>query len=188
MWRRIGQKGKPITPVCAMCFLLFQTLFTLSQSEKTDRGAERHAIATEQKTQFQVIGTVVYPSGAAIAGATVRVRRANGTVQRTTRTNAFGAFSISELSEGRYRGEISNAGFETKEISISLGPTQTQDPLSITLTVGLVNTAISVQGREDDLIGIADSGTQGTVGAKQLQDRPILRSGETLETIPGRSV
>ena len=48
-----------------------------------------------------------------------------------------------------------------------------------------VSTTINVQGREDDLIGIADSATQGTVGAKEIQDRPILRSGEVLETIPG---
>ena len=58
-------------------------------------------------------------------------------------------------------------------------------PLRITLAVGSVSTSINVQGRADDLIGIADSGTQGTVGATELQDRPILRSGEVLETVPG---
>ncbi len=44
---------------------------------------------------------------------------------------------------------------------------------------------VVVQGREDSLIGVADSATQGTVGAKQLADRPILRSGEILEMVPG---
>jgi len=44
---------------------------------------------------------------------------------------------------------------------------------------------IVVEGRADSLIGIADSATQGTVGAKQLDDRPLLRSGEILETVPG---
>jgi len=48
-----------------------------------------------------------------------------------------------------------------------------------------VSTAITVQGREDSLIGIADSATQGTVGATAIQNRPILRSGEVLETVPG---
>ena len=48
-----------------------------------------------------------------------------------------------------------------------------------------MSTTINVQGREDDLIGIANSATQGTVGAKEIQDRPILRSGEVLETVPG---
>ena len=44
---------------------------------------------------------------------------------------------------------------------------------------------VVVQGRSDSLLGVADSATQGTVGAKQLEDRPLLRSGEILETVPG---
>jgi hypothetical protein len=32
---------------------------------------------------------------------------------------------------------------------------------------------------------LPNSATQGTVGATEIQDRPILRSGEVLETVPG---
>ncbi len=42
-----------------------------------------------------------------------------------------------------------------------------------------------VVGRQDSMIGIATSASQGTTGAAQLADRPILRSGEILETVPG---
>jgi hypothetical protein len=35
------------------------------------------------------------------------------------------------------------------------------------------------------MIGVAQSATQGTVGADELAARPILRSGEILETVPG---
>jgi hypothetical protein len=42
-----------------------------------------------------------------------------------------------------------------------------------------------VRGRGDSLIGIANSATQGTVGAEQLERRPISRGGELLETVPG---
>jgi hydrogenase/urease accessory protein HupE len=44
---------------------------------------------------------------------------------------------------------------------------------------------IVVEGRADSLVGIADSATQGTVGAAQLAERPTLRPGEVLETVPG---
>ena len=44
---------------------------------------------------------------------------------------------------------------------------------------------VVVQGRADSLVGVADSATQGTVGAAQLQLRPTLRAGEILETVPG---
>jgi hydrogenase/urease accessory protein HupE len=44
---------------------------------------------------------------------------------------------------------------------------------------------VVVTGRQDSLVGVATSATEGTVGATELADRPILRSGEILETVPG---
>ncbi len=45
--------------------------------------------------------------------------------------------------------------------------------------------AITVIGRANSLVGIASSASQGTTGQAQLAERPILRSGEIMETIPG---
>ncbi|MGV3771758.1 MAG: TonB-dependent receptor [Verrucomicrobiales bacterium] len=42
-----------------------------------------------------------------------------------------------------------------------------------------------VTGREDSLVGIAESASQGTIGAAQLQLRPSMRTGELLEAVPG---
>jgi hypothetical protein len=44
---------------------------------------------------------------------------------------------------------------------------------------------VTVTGRQDSMVGVAASATQGTVGATAIQDRPILRAGEILETVPG---
>lgn len=44
---------------------------------------------------------------------------------------------------------------------------------------------VEVQGRVDDLVGIADSAGEGYVGAVDLARRPLLRSGELLEAVPG---
>ncbi len=124
-------------------------------------------------------------SGAAIAGATVQVRSANGTVQTTTRSDTNGSFIISGLSAGDYQLVVSDPHFETKEIPVTIGATKAPAPLLISLAVGAVSTTISVQGRADDLVGIAESATQGTVGQTEIEDRPILRSGEILEAVPG---
>lgn len=45
--------------------------------------------------------------------------------------------------------------------------------------------AVVVTGRRDSLLGVADSATIGVTGALQLSERPILRAGEVLETVPG---
>jgi hypothetical protein len=133
----------------------------------------------------QLSGTVVDASGAVIAEATVQVQSVNGSLVRTTQSDKNGSFIISELPAGDYRLVVSKVDFESKEVPVTIWASNAPAPLRITLAIASVSTTIDVQGREDDLIGIADSGTQGTVGATEIQNRPILRSGEVLETVPG---
>ena len=60
---------------------------------------EKTPVATSDKAYPpQLSGTVVDTSGAVIAGATVQVRSANGTVQRTTQSDTNGSFIISGLA------------------------------------------------------------------------------------------
>jgi hypothetical protein len=133
----------------------------------------------------QLSGTVADTSGAVVVGATVRLRSANGALDKTTQSDAHGFFSFPNLAAGDYQLVVSSLGFEAKEIALAITASEAPTPLHIYLVVGSVNTTVNVQGREDSLIGIADSATQGTVDAAEIQDRPILRSGEILETIPG---
>lgn len=49
-------------------------------------------------------------------------------------------------------------------------------------------TPIVIYGRADSLLGAADSASEGVVGAGELGQRPLLRTGEVLETIPGMVV
>lgn len=143
-----------------------------------------HLLAEGQKPHSVALsGTIVDTSGAVIAGAIVVVRSADGTEQKTTQADRNGFFSVSGLPAANYRLTVSSSGFESKELAVSIGTNEA--PLHITLAVGSVSTSMDVQGRADDLIGIADSATQGTVGAMEIEDRPILRSGEVLETVPG---
>ena len=171
-------------------FALFTATSLLSAQQSAISGhvldPQGHPVATSDKAYPpQLSGTVVDTSGAGIAGATVQVRNANGTVQRTTQSDRNGSFILSGLPAGNYRLAVSNPGFEAKEILVTIGTTGAPAPLRIPLVVGAVSTTINVQGREAELVGVAESGTQGTVGAEEIQDRPILRSGEVLETVPG---
>ncbi len=133
----------------------------------------------------QLSGTIVDASGAVIAGATVQICRSNGTVLNTARTDTNGAFVLPGFRPGDYRLVVSSAGFERKEVRLTLRSGERTAPLRISLAVGPLTTTVSVQGRADDLTGIADSAGQITVGAEELENRPILRTGEILETLPG---
>lgn len=138
-----------------------------------------------QRSPARLSGTIVDPSGAALAGASVQIRNANGSLQKTAWADKNGAFTFSDLPTGNLRVLVSCPDFESSAFSIVLDAATPQAPLRIALTLNTVNTTVNVQSRADDLIGIADSGTQGTVGAIELEERPLLRSGEVLETVPG---
>ena len=45
--------------------------------------------------------------------------------------------------------------------------------------------AVFIEADRHDLIGAADTASEGTVGADQLTHRPLLRPAEALETVPG---
>jgi hypothetical protein len=174
--------------LAVLSFLLAPCLMTAQEVSFTGGivDPQAHPAATSDKAYpTQLSGTVVDTSSAVIAGAIVQLRSANGTVQKTTHSDNNGSFILSGLAAGSYRLVVSNPGFESKEILVTLGTTGTPAPLRIFLAVSSVSTTINVRGREDELIGIAESGSQGTVGAAEIQDRPILRSGEVLETVPG---
>ena len=186
----MAQERLPFTTRRLATFLLLLAPCLLAAQEISFTGRiadpQGHPVAASDKAYPpQLSGTVVDTSGAVIAGATVQVRSANGTVQKTTQSETNGSFIFSGLAAGNYRLVVSNPGFESKEILVTIGTTGAPTPLHISLVVGAVSTTINVQGREDDLIRIAESGSQGTVGAEEIVDRPILRSGEVLETVPG---
>jgi hypothetical protein len=73
--------------------------------------------------------------------------------------------------------------FSSPALAAPPGPAGTNQIAAGTNVIRLPN--ITVTGRQDSLLGIAESASQGTTGAAQLADRPILRSGEIMETIPG---
>jgi len=189
--RNMTTGSTKVNIVALLLFILAYIFPTVAQSgaarlSGTMLDPQDHPVATSDKAYAPPLsGIVVDTSGAVIARAIVQVQNTNGVVQRTTQSDRSGSFMISGLPTGNYRLVVSNPDFETKEISVTIATTEAPAPLRISLAVRAVSTTISVQGREDDLIGIAESGTQGTVGAMEIQDRPILRSGEVLETVPG---
>lgn len=69
-------------------------------------------------------------------------------------------------------------------LAAPLGAAATAQANDTTAAEAKSNDEIIIYGRVIQQIGIASSGSQGTVGYYDFELRPILRTGELLEIIP----
>jgi len=129
-------------------------------------------------------GVVVDPVGSPVALAQVTLQGADGTSMATVTSDRDGHFVIPEVSSGRYTLMVSQPDFAAQRVEFQFSAVSSK-PLRIALSLHRVSTTIAVEGRAEDLVGIASSGSEGTISAEELQQRPILRSGEVLEAVPG---
>ena len=127
---------------------LFDATVNSAQTGSSNAVAQqtKRAVNADKTLPSQLTGTVVDTSGAAIAGALVQLRSADGTLLRTTQSDRNGSFLISGFPTGNYRLVVSTPGFETAEAPVAIGTTGELAPLRISLTVGSVSTTVNVQG------------------------------------------
>ncbi len=141
-----------------------------------------------------VVGTVRDETGGALSGVTVQLQ-AGAAPARTVESAADGGYRFEGVPGGRTRVTFSLVNFATtsRELTVSAGGTTRADvvlslSLSADVTVTGPGTFVNLADAEDpagNLVGIAQSASQGAITARQLAVRPIMRAGEVLETIPG---
>lgn len=140
-----------------------------------------------------ITGSVRDEAGGLLPGTTVELR-GGGLDGRSIVTDGGGAFRI-DVSPGRYDLEFSLINFAAVRRSIDVAVSAT-----VRVDVALryvLNADVTVTGKRtftnladaerpaEDLVGIAQSASQGAITARQLEARPIMRSADVLETVPG---
>ncbi len=106
----------------------------------------RPAFAQSQATTGEVRGSVVDSTGAVLPGATVVLSDPTRAISRTVVTNAEGNFVAPLLPPGNYEMSATLAGFQTtknKGIHVTVG---SQLIVNITLKVGGMEEAVTVEG------------------------------------------
>ena len=121
-------------------------------------------------------GSILDPSGAAVAGASVKVYNMATGVDSPTAATAAGVFRMPSLSPGTYRITVSAPGFKTsvrQNIVLSVAQTLTID---FTLEVGNLTESVTVSAETPLLeTGTAEIGSY--VSKKEFDDWPIAVSG-----------
>jgi outer membrane receptor protein involved in Fe transport len=139
-------------------------------------------------------GAVRDETGGALPGVTVELRSAGGAPLLAV-TDAQGAFRLDRVAAGHYQATFTLINFAStrREIDVAAAGTIRLDAvLHLSLSADVTVTGkrtfanlADVENPAENLVGIAQSASQGAITARQLDARPIMRAGEVLETVPG---
>ena len=141
-----------------------------------------------------VTGTVRDETGGALPGVSVELR-SPGRAPLLTVTDGQGAYRFDAVPDGEARIAFAliNFALARRDITVSKGR---EIRVDVTLQLSL-SADIAVTGKAtftnvadaalpaENLVGIAQSASQGAITARQLETRPVMRTGEVLETVPG---
>ena len=130
----------------------------------------QHLMA-QGETTSAIVGTVIDPSGAAIAGATLTITGAETGSKRDATTDAAGRFSFLQLKPGSYSVRVEAEGFEpqtNESVSSGLGQRQT---VNFTLHLAAAKGMVTVTG-EAPLVNPENPNTSTTLNALALENLP----------------
>jgi hypothetical protein len=144
--------------------------------------------AVAQTFRGSIQGTITDSTGAAVAGAHVRVFSPATGLSRTVDANDRGEYVASELPLGTYSVTVEKQGFRTTtltQIPVSVGsPTRADARLS----TGMVQEVVEVNA-EVPLVETGSNTTGGTIEASEASELPINGRDfvKLLELVPGSS-
>jgi len=107
--------------------------------------------ASAQGTSGEIDGTVLDPSGAAVAGASVEIKNPVSGLTRSATTTGSGGFTFTNVPFNPYHLTVTAPGFSSYAQDVEVRSTVPLN-LKLTLAVAATNTSITVEGGAEDLI------------------------------------
>jgi hypothetical protein len=141
----------------------------------------------------RIVGAVRDDTGGPLPGVSIELRISSGAPQEIV-TDSTGGFLFERLPAGQYELTCRLINFATarREIIVATGTSRVDVVMHFALNADVTVTAkrtftnlADVENPAEDLVGIAQAASQGAITAKQLDERPLMRDGEVLETVPG---
>ncbi len=149
----------------------------------------------QDRSNGSVTGSVRDQTGGVLPGASVELASGSAIV-RSVETDGTGRYRMDDVPPGTYTVTFHLLNFtelERRDVVVAAGQATTVDGvLGLSLNADVVVTGkrsfvnlADAENPAENLIGVAQSASQGAITARQLDVRPVLRAGEVLETVPG---
>jgi outer membrane receptor protein involved in Fe transport len=128
------------------------------------------AFAQVQNGQFE--GTVLDPTGAAIANAKITVTSAATGLSVSTTTNSSGLYVVKELPIGSYKVTAEAPGFKTKSATGATINAGTISHVDLKMEIGKASEVVEVTGAAA-IVNTEDSKLATTVSSTQISNLPL---------------
>ncbi|MBL8219849.1 MAG: carboxypeptidase regulatory-like domain-containing protein, partial [Bryobacterales bacterium] len=126
-----------------------------------------------QVNKSNLTGIVTDSTGAAVAGAVVKVQNTGTGASRQESTDSTGLYRVSQLDNGIYRMEVEMAGFKRfvqENVQLVTGETITINP---TLELGAISESVTVTG-ESSLLRTETGSVGTTVNRQIVNELPLI--------------
>src|SRR5256885_9794196 len=143
--------------------------------------------------QGSVAGIVRDQTGAPLPGVTVELMTATGSPTAAA-TDLTGRYRFDRVVPGSYTisFRLLNFADQRRDVQVAAAPLTADAIMALALSADVVVTAkrtfanlADVDNPAENLVGIAQSASQGAITARQLDVRPLMRQGEGVETGAG---
>jgi hypothetical protein len=154
-------------------------------------------LAPRLSAQFgsSLSGTVMDPSGATLANATVTLTNPATGEQRTATTGASGFYKFSELPVGNYTVKVTASGFKDQTYANVAVSAELPRTLDAKLAVGSAAQAVTVNGQTTPILDTANADLTSTISTDEVTRLPafgrdpyeLLRTGVGISGDSARS-
>jgi len=131
------------------------------------------ALLVGQTFRGTILGSVTDPSGAFVAGATVKVRNLATGIERATVTSGDGSYRVPELPTGTYSVTVTQTGFQTAITNNVEVDVATERRVDAQLKTGQVTQMVEVSGGDLPQIETQSNELGGVLTSKSVEDMPI---------------
>ena len=152
------------------------------------------SVLKAQQSSGSIHGTVTDPAGRAIASASVTLEDADGTPLQRALSNSQGAYSIGNVSSGRYTLAVSATGFATQEQPITVsGSEQT---IAFKLPLASVAEEVVVESEDNTSLAVQSAPVKALLDAASARSEissnyiaeytsPVTDFADIIQAAPG---
>jgi hypothetical protein len=126
-----------------------------------------------QEAGGTIIGTVMDPSGAAVASANVTIKNVATGVERTSTTNVDGVYTAPNLIPGTYEITVTATGFATETVQgVGLLAGDRRE-VNVNMRLGQASDKVNVVSTEISDVQLASSEVRGVVDSHTVNELPL---------------